>query len=246
MQIGNKGLELIKEFEGYHEALPDGSCKAYLDTLAAKKYWSPGYNGLWTIGYGCTEGVTEGLIWTEKQAESALLKEIKKHSAAVTEMVTVKVNQNQFDALVSLSYNIGSGALSKSSLLKKLNAGDFDGAANSFKLYNKAGGKVVRGLVRRRAAEAELFGKPTVREVVKASKKLSWLQRLRLALVSLGGGTWLTWENLGAVKQFAQDNAGLMVLGVGAVLWVGMKLFEKRSIADYEAGRWTPSGLDEE
>ena len=69
----------------------------------------------------------------------------------------VKLNQNQFDALVSFTYNLGAGALGSSTLLGKLNRGDFEGAADEFPKWNKAGGKVLNGLVKRRAAERSLF-----------------------------------------------------------------------------------------
>lgn len=147
MKISDRGLALICEFEGYHTALPDGSCKAYLDTLADPP--------IWTIGFGCTEGITRDMIWTRTEAEDALRRELAKHEAIVSRCVTVEIGQNNFDALVSFNYN--TGGLPGSTLLKKLNKGDFDGAAREFDKWNKAGGKVIKGLVRRRAAEQALF-----------------------------------------------------------------------------------------
>lgn len=149
MNLSEDGFRLIRSFEGYHKRLEDGRCIAYRCPA-----------GVWTIGYGCTEGVKEGMIWTAEQAENGLRREIAKHEAAVNRLVTVEINQNQFDALVSLSYNIGSGALSKSSVLKKTNAGNFTAAAQAFAAWNKGGGKVLPGLVSRRAREAALFMKP--------------------------------------------------------------------------------------
>ena len=146
MQISKKGLDLIKSFEGYLRKLPDGSCIAYRCPA-----------NVWTIGWGCTEGVKEGMRWTRAEAEAALRREIAKHEAAVTRLVAVDLNQNQFDALVSFSYNVGSGALSKSTLLKRLNKGDYPGAQAQFMAWNKAGGKQLRGLSIRRAKEAALF-----------------------------------------------------------------------------------------
>lgn len=153
MQISKKGLDLIRSFEGYLRKLPDGSCIAYRCPA-----------GVWTIGWGCTEGVKEGMRWTKAEAEEALRREIAKHEMAVTRLVTVDLNQNQYDALVSFSYNVGSGALGKSTLLKKLNRRDFAGAQAEFMKWNKAGGKQLRGLSRRRAAEAELFATRTEEE----------------------------------------------------------------------------------
>ena len=147
MRISDKGLDLIKSFEGYHTALPDGGCKAYLDKLAAPP--------IWTIGWGCTEGIEAGMVWTLDEATAALRRELEKHEAIVTRCVTVEIGQNNFDALVSFQYN--TGGLPKSTLLRKLNAGDFDGAAREFDKWNKAGGKIYKGLIRRRAAERALF-----------------------------------------------------------------------------------------
>lgn len=149
MQISDDGLRLIKSFEGYLDRQPDGSCVAYLCPA-----------GVPTIGWGCTEGVKLGMRWTENEATEALRREIAKHEAGVTRLVTVDLNQNEFDALVSFSYNCGISALSKSSLLRKLNAGDRAGAAAAFALWNKGGGKVLPGLVSRRSREAALFLKP--------------------------------------------------------------------------------------
>lgn len=152
MKFGDKGMALLREFEGYHTRQPDGSCVAYLDRLAKPP--------VWTIGYGLTEGVHEGMRLTAEEAEACLRKELAGHEAAVPRLVTVDINQNQFDALVSFSYNVGWGALGRSTLLKRLNSGDVEGAAREFHRWNKAGGKVWRGLVRRRAAEAALFLEP--------------------------------------------------------------------------------------
>ena len=144
MQIGKKGLDLIKEFEG---------CQL-------KAYKCPA--GVWTIGWGTTEPINgvaihEGMTITQKQADELLLKNLKSYESGVNRLVKVKLNQNQFDALVSFTYNCGVGALQKSTLLEKLNKGDYIGASNEFPRWNKAGGKVLKGLVRRREAERKLF-----------------------------------------------------------------------------------------
>jgi lysozyme len=146
MNLSERGLALIKDFEGYHRRLPDGTCIAYRCPA-----------NVLTLGYGCTKNIKAGMIWTEKQAEEALAKELDGHQLAVLRLVKVDLNQNQFDALVSFAYNCGNGALEKSTLLKKLNAGDFPGAQAEFLKWNKAAGKVLRGLSIRRAKEAALF-----------------------------------------------------------------------------------------
>lgn len=149
MKISEEGLRLIKSFEGYHTRLPDGSCAAYLCPA-----------GVATIGYGVTEGVKLGMVWSAAQAETALLREIAKFEDAVTRSVTVEINQNEFDACVSLAYNIGEAGFRRSSILRKLNKGDRTGAAQAFRLWNQGGGRVLPGLVSRRMREAALFLKP--------------------------------------------------------------------------------------
>lgn len=150
MKISDEGLRLIKSFEGYHTRLKDGSCAAYLCPA-----------GVATIGYGCTEGVKLGMVWTAEQAEAALHREIAKFEAIVNRSVTVEITQNEYDAMVSLAYNIGAAAFQRSSILRRLNKGDRAGAAQAFRLWNQGGGRVLPGLVSRRAREAALFLKPT-------------------------------------------------------------------------------------
>ena len=149
MNLSTRGLELIQSFEGYHTALPDGSCVAYLCPARVP-----------TIGWGCTEGVRLGMHWTRAEADAAFLRELSKFERAVDRLVTVDLNQNEFDALVSFAYNCGEGALSKSTILKKLNKDDRAGAAQAFHAWNKGGGRVLPGLVRRRREESQLFLEP--------------------------------------------------------------------------------------
>lgn len=153
MKISDRGLSIIQKFEGFGRKLPDGSCTAYQERINGKL-------DIPTIGWGCTEGVTMGMVWTRADAEDGLKREIVKHETAVKQMVTVALNQNEFDALCSLSYNVGAGALRKSSVIRKLNAGDRAGAAEAFKLYSKFGGKTAPGLLARRTREAALFLEP--------------------------------------------------------------------------------------
>lgn len=149
MKLSQRGLELIQSFEGYHTAQPDGSCVAYLCPARVP-----------TIGWGCTEGVKLGMRWTREEADAAFMRELEKFEFAVQRLVTVEMNQNEFDALTSFAYNCGEGALGKSTILRKLNKGDRKGAAAAFHMWNKGGGRVLPGLVRRRREEAELFLKP--------------------------------------------------------------------------------------
>ena len=139
MKTGNKGIELIKHFEGCE--LEAYKCPA----------------GVWTIGYGHIKGVHEGMKITEHQAEEMLKSELHEYEGYINDYVTVPLNQNQFDAMVSWVYNLGGGNLRASTLLKVLNAGEYDGVPAQMLRWNKAGGKVLEGLTRRRQAEADLF-----------------------------------------------------------------------------------------
>lgn len=138
-RLGAAGLALIKRFEGF----------------AAKAYLCPA--GVWTIGYGHTKGVKAGDTCTEAEAEQFLRDDAGSAERPVKSLVRVPLNQNQFDALVSFTFNLGGGNLASSTLLRKLNSADYIGAALEFPRWNKAGGKVLQGLVRRRKAEADLF-----------------------------------------------------------------------------------------
>jgi lysozyme len=110
-----------------------------------------------TIGYGHTGGVKEGDLITEQKAEQLLQDDLKKFENGVLRLVRVPLAQNQFDALVSFAFNLGVGNLGKSTLLKMLNDRDYKGAAGQFIRWNKAAGKELAGLTRRRLAESALF-----------------------------------------------------------------------------------------
>ncbi|EML4892966.1 lysozyme [Klebsiella oxytoca] len=147
MQISNNGIALIKGFEG---------CR-----LTA--YPDPGTGGApWTIGYGWTHPVDgkpikPGMKIDQATADRLLKTGLVSYENDVLKLVKVKLTQNQFDALVSFAYNVGSRALSTSTLLKKLNAGDIRGAADEFLRWNKSGKEVMPGLTNRRKAEREVF-----------------------------------------------------------------------------------------
>ena len=122
-------------------------------------YPDPGSGGApWTIGWGATgPGIKPGVRWTQQQADARLRDDVGKFAAKVARLVTVQTEHHEMAALISLAYNIGTGAFADSTLLRKLNSGDKRGAAEQFKRWNKAGGRVMRGLTNRRAAEAALF-----------------------------------------------------------------------------------------
>ncbi|MES3410914.1 lysozyme [Enterobacter hormaechei] len=144
MQTSDKGIALIKQFEG---------CKltAYQDSV-----------GVWTIGYGWTQpvdgkSIRAGMTIKQETAERLLKTGLVSYESDVSRLVKVGLTQGQFDALVSFTYNLGARSLSTSTLMRKLNAGDYAGAADEFLRWNKAGGKVLNGLTRRREAERALF-----------------------------------------------------------------------------------------
>lgn len=114
----------------------------------------------WTIGYGFTEGVVEGMRMTRAQADARLTTELLKYEQAVYDACKVEPNQNQFDAMVCLAWNIGIEGFLKSSVLKAHNRGDTQAAARAFALWNKSGGVVYAGLTRRRGDEAATYLKP--------------------------------------------------------------------------------------
>jgi len=139
MQLSNKGHDLLKYFEGCE-------LEAYQDSV-----------GVWTIGYGHTKGVHEGMVITQEQAEQMLLDELKEYEGYVEDMVEVELTQEQFDALVVWVYNLGPTNFKNSTLLKRINEGNFEDVPYQMKRWNKAGGKVLLGLERRREAEAKMF-----------------------------------------------------------------------------------------
>ena len=139
MKTSDVGIELIKEFEGCKQV-------AYQDSV-----------GVWTIGYGHTKDVYEGQLSIKKTCERLLSEDIAEFEDYVESYVEVSLSQNQFDALVAWTFNLGPGNLLKSTMLKKLNEGDYDAVPDEMRRWNKAGGKTLNGLIRRRDAEANLF-----------------------------------------------------------------------------------------
>ena len=139
---GLHDVELIKESEGLR-------LKAYLPTP----------NDVWTIGYGHTKTAEKGMVITLAGAEALLLKDLEWVETAIDTYVQVPLNQNQYDALASFIYNVGATAFRKSTMLRLLNASDYEGAAGQFPRWNKQKGKVLNGLTKRRQKEQTLFKK---------------------------------------------------------------------------------------
>lgn len=140
MQYSQIGLHLTQSFE---------SCRlvAYQDSV-----------GIWTIGWGHTRDVKEGDTCTQLQADVWLQQDIQWAANAVNRLVKVPLTQNEFDACVDFTFNAGEGNFGSSTLLRDINARNFDAAQSEFKRWDMAGGAHLAGLARRRKAEADLFG----------------------------------------------------------------------------------------
>ena len=144
MKIGKKGIDLIKHFEGFSPTV----------------YLCPA--GVATLGFGSTHGITmDSPPITEKEGLELLMLDIAKFERAVGRLIKVPLTQGQYDSLVSFSFNLGSGALQSSTLRLKLNRSDYEGAAEEFPRWVFAGGRKLKGLVKRRYAERQLFLTPT-------------------------------------------------------------------------------------
>lgn len=163
-RINQAGLDLIKEFEGYasrtfqsgpkrDQLVPNGGVTAYFDPV-----------GIATIGFGNTDSVkpedVDVKVITLQEAEDLLRQDLATAEDAVSSLITVPLNDNQFAALVSFTFNLGAGTLEDSTLRRLLNGGDYQGAAGQIPRFVFGGGEVLPGLVRRRAAERELFLAP--------------------------------------------------------------------------------------
>lgn len=139
-RMNRAGLEIIKAFEGLRQT-------AYRDAV-----------GVWTIGWGHTgPDVRPGMAITRSKADKLLRQDLRRFEVGVQRLVRVPLTSNQFSALVSFSFNVGLGAFGKSTMLRLLNQRNYNGAAAQFDRWVKAGGRVLRGLVRRRRAERALF-----------------------------------------------------------------------------------------
>jgi lysozyme len=153
--ISAQGIALIKRFEGCAQLRSDGLIHTYPD---------PGTGGEpWTIGWGATGHdhihggrIAEGTVWTQEQCDARLVRDLERYAAEVASVLgDAPTTQAQFDALVSFHYN--TGAIARATLMQKHRARDYLGAAKEFARWNRAGGRVLKGLTRRRAAEADLY-----------------------------------------------------------------------------------------
>jgi lysozyme len=153
--ISPAGVALIKRFEGCARLRSDGLVVAYPDPGTGAEPW--------TIGWGATGRdhihggrIGPDTVWTQGQCDERLAQDLRRYAADVARALgEAPTSQPQFDAMVSFHYN--TGAIARATLTRKHIAGDHAGAAREFARWNRAGGRVLKGLVRRRAAEAELY-----------------------------------------------------------------------------------------
>ena len=138
-KTSGEGVALIRKFEG---------CEFQAYQCSASG---------WTLGYGHTRDVSEGDTCTKDEAEQTLISDLEEFEGYVNDLVKTPLEQNQFDALVAWTFNLGPTNLRSSTLLARLNDGDLDDVPHQLRRWNKAGGKVLDGLVRRREAEALLW-----------------------------------------------------------------------------------------
>lgn len=219
MKMTPQGLELIKSFEGL-------SLRAYL--CPANRM---------TIGYGHTNAagppkVTIGMKITKEEAEAILLRDLKKYEDAVRKAVKVDLNDSQFSALVSFCYNVGPSAFNKSSVLEVVNKKRFDLVPTRLALWNKGDGRVLPGLVRRRAAEADLFVSQDNDEKVHFSTEVTPSKgkplkqsKTAYAAIAVGAASVVsTTADVSTNLNTIKDNVGPTVFfgGILAVVLIGL------------------------
>jgi lysozyme len=220
MNINQATIDMVKEFEGFR----------------AKAYKCPA--GVWTIGYGTTAaadvGITpsDGMTISRSDAEKYLHAALAKFADQITPAITAPINGNEFGAFVSLAYNIGPGAFKKSSAFRSFNAGDKEGAAKAILLWNKAGGKVLNGLTRRREAERKLFLTP-VDGKFDGRTNVAQSTTVQASAIQIASGAGAGIAAVGALDGTAQVVAlvfaGLVVL---AALWVMRERVKKWAEGD--------------
>ena len=218
-------LDLIKSFEGYHKRLPNGGAAAYLDPVNIPTI------GWGTIRYPDGQAVRLGDERSEAQCTEYLMHEVNGKAAGVEKLVKVPLTQSMFDALVSFSYNVGLGALSESTLLRMLNAGNYDAAGQQLLVWNKAGGRVLPGLVRRRDAEMALF--------FKDGRKAGAMPESEKTKIIAKVGTYLKKEPIPSAELSKFEKIAVPVGQSYDIVWRGKEADNhiKVSLA-YGAGNW--------
>jgi len=242
-KINQRTLDLVKEFEGYHKRLSNGSCIAYLDVYATKAnpFYDKKAGGLWTIGYGATGAdVKEGTVWTQAQADADLVRRLNEKGAEVLSKLTVSVNDNQYGALASIAYNVGTYGIR--GLIAKVNA-DPENAGPYFAAYKygtvKGRKTVLPGLVRRRTAERELYEWEDKAQVTALSPEIQGARVAQggfLGALGLGG---LSWDQ---IHSFMQYHEGMVLIGVAFAGSGVAYLWEHFLRKAFEKGTYIPEG----
>lgn len=223
MPINNDGIALLQEFESFAKTKPGkpNVAHAYQDMV-----------GVWTIGWGFTKGVREGDTMTRAMADRRLAEELEEYVQPIRRACTGETTDNQLAAMACLAWNIGIAGFLKSTVLKCHNRGDYQAAARAFSLWNKAGGQVVRGLTRRRAAEAALYLKPMEGEAEPMPQRVDGESNLGRSPIITGTSITAGTATVGVVAEGARsvkdirESLGdwlpvvLVVIAIGAAGWV--------------------------
>lgn len=220
MKVNQATVDLVKEFEGFR----------------ANAYRCPA--GVWTIGYGTTAAAGVGIeprlgmTISKSDAEAYLEATLDKFADKIAPLITAPINENEFGAFVSLAYNIGPGAFKKSSALRLFNAGDKADAAKAILLWNKAGGKVLKGLTRRREAERKLFLTPVDGKFI-GRTTVAQSTTVQASAAQIATGVTAAGTAVGALDGTAQIIAlvfaGIVIL---AGLWVMRERIRKWAEGD--------------
>jgi lysozyme len=221
--INQAGIELIKRWEGCE-------LKAYKDVA-----------GVWTVGYGLTSGagfieVGPDTVLTQEEADWYLEQVVDKFAADIKPFITAEINENQFAAFVSLAYNVGVGGFKKSSALRHFNAGNLDKVPAAMRMWNKAGGKTVKGLINRREAEIQLFLTPVTAVTQNNSKNRSTPAQSKTVQASVVQGASAFGGVVGAFNAL-EGNAQLLAIG-GCLVIAGLSLFILRERLKAWANGW--------
>lgn len=207
MKVSKWAVDFIKDFEE-------------LELVAYK----PTKDDVWTIGYGHTKGVKQGDTITEAEADAFLREDIQVVEEAIARNVKVKLNQNQYDALVSFVFNIGEPQFKKSTMLRKINANDFSGASAEFPRWNKQKRRVLAGLTRRRKGERERFDTPVRTNVAQSTTvQASAAQLMTGAVTGVGAVSALS----GTAQIVALCIAGVVVLTAAWIMRERIKKWSK-------------------
>lgn len=258
MYISQSGIDFIKSFEGYHRRLPDGNCTTY---------YCPA--GVLTIGYGSTNmdggpAIRVGDVWPEDKAQARLRESLERNYEPAVKRLTAgrEFTQAQYDMLVSFTYNCGEGCL-RQLLSRKTN----QGIADALPLFNRGGGRILPGLVRRRADERRIFlngyandqarlveistPKQIRKEVASSSSKSTWIGRI-VGGFAAGVASFFSADNLqiaiettDKIKEFASANVIPILCIVGVLLFVAKRMYDNRQAKDAMERGNIPSKMED-